>query len=189
MPFRAASPATRPQSHGASSRLPATRSFSIDERISAGSPSRDAHLPGDEVVGQRDALRARDGDGFAHRRLERRAQIRVARTPPTGWRARHVQPDSAARKTNFSHSARRMSGATSASMPCRACTRRRTPARGRRGDPSNAPTRSRAIEPGVRDDARGSRSSPRCTRRRPARAMRRVRASACRRCRRRSGTG
>ena len=35
MPIEAAICATRPHSHGASSRWPATRSFSIDERISA----------------------------------------------------------------------------------------------------------------------------------------------------------
>ena len=161
--------ATAPESHGASSRLPATRSFSIDERISAGSAVGEAHLLRDEVVGERDAARARHAStprASPPRTCARRSGS--PRTTPIGCRATLVSPDIAARNTNFSHSARRMSATSSASMPAPSHAARNASAAGCCAGSTGAEAQARH-RAGVRDDARLARSSPRCTRRRPSR--------------------
>ena len=66
--------------------------------------------------------------------------------PPTGCLDNAVTPDNAARNTNFSQMARRMSLASSASMPAARHASTNACARGASRS-SNAPMRSRAIDP------------------------------------------
>ena len=128
---------------------PAERSFSIDARISAGSASSARNCRATKSSGQLDALRLRDRDA------SRASPLRRSRAVPDRCGSRRAAgardtsaPTAAFRNTNFSHSARRMSGDMLGIDARARRTRRRTPARARsRSDASNAPTRRRAIVP------------------------------------------
>ena len=165
--------ATAPHSHGASSRLPATRSFSIDDLISAGRPSANVICCATKSSASAtpcarptahasriaaSSVRAQVGVGAQHAdRLPRDARQagerrQEARTSPTARggcrrRARRRCP-------------RRLQAASSASA-AGCCAG------------STGPKRSRAIVPVCAMTPGLARSSRRCTRRRPSRARRR----------------
>ena len=85
--------ATAPHSHGASRRLPASRSCSIDARISAGRVSSEGAAASrrNRPAALTPRARARR-PGLAHRLLEHPAQVGSARTTPSGERDSAVVP-------------------------------------------------------------------------------------------------
>ena len=168
---------TAPDSHGASSRLPATRSFSIDERISAGRPSRNASL-----LRRRSRRRARTPRARPTRPRLRAAPPRTSRAGPgrCGRRRRAARdaPCSPTSRTGSRTSPTARAGCParrSTSMPACAHASQNALAAAA-SPPANAPTTSRAIvpvcamTPGVADRRRDVRDAAQHVRRARARA-------------------
>ena len=153
MPVDAASCATRPHSHGASSRWPATRSFSIDARISAGSASSARSCRATKSSGSSTPFAARRRSSRAST-LRTSPQLRIGADRRRAAGGRGTSAPTARSGTRTSPIARGGCPARARRRRPRQRTRRRTPARvaaSRRVERADAQPRHRAD---VRDDAR-----------------------------------